>query len=64
MCQKPDRHVPGIVCGYPFPCPHHTIILEEKEIKDGPTLKRAVALKTALKSAKLIGELLPTKNRR
>jgi hypothetical protein len=23
-CQKPDRDVPGLVCGYPLPCPHHT----------------------------------------
>jgi hypothetical protein len=26
-CQRPDRDVPGIVCGYPLPCPHHTFII-------------------------------------
>ena len=32
FCQKPDRDVPGIVCGYPLPCPHHTVILDKNEI--------------------------------
>lgn len=26
-CIQPDRDVPGIVCGYPLPCPHHTVVL-------------------------------------
>ena len=25
MCQAPDRDVPGLVCGYPLPCPHHNV---------------------------------------
>lgn len=24
-CDQPDRHEPGIKCGYPLPCPHHTV---------------------------------------
>jgi hypothetical protein len=24
---KPDRHIPGLKCGYPMPCPHHTLIV-------------------------------------
>lgn len=27
-CDKPDRHVPGLQCGYPRPCPWHTAVLE------------------------------------
>ena len=27
MCKKPDRDIPGIICGYPLPCPHHTLIV-------------------------------------
>lgn len=27
-CQQPDRDVPGIKCGYPLPCPHHTVTLD------------------------------------
>ena len=31
-CKHPDRDVPGIVCGYPLPCPYHTVIIDtEKE---------------------------------
>lgn len=27
-CKKPDRDVPGLECGYPFPCPWHTVIID------------------------------------
>ena len=27
-CNKPDRHVPEIVCGHPLPCPYHTVIID------------------------------------
>lgn len=27
-CQRSDRHVPGMKCGYPLPCPYHTVILD------------------------------------
>ena len=27
-CQKPDRDEPGLVCGYPLPCPHHTVVID------------------------------------
>ncbi len=26
-CQQPDRHEARIVCGYPLPCPHHSIFV-------------------------------------
>ena len=26
-CQRPDRHVPKLVCGYPLPCPHRTVVI-------------------------------------
>jgi len=25
MCTRPDPEFPQIVCGYPLPCPHHTL---------------------------------------
>ncbi len=28
ICEKPDRDVQGLKCGYPLPCPHHTIVLD------------------------------------
>lgn len=26
-CTSPDRDVPGIKCGYPLPCPHHSVLV-------------------------------------
>jgi hypothetical protein len=37
FCKHPDRDVPGIECGYPLPCPFHTIEVELK--KDVSTVK-------------------------
>jgi len=30
-CHRPDRHVPGLRCGYPRPCPFHPETLEERD---------------------------------
>ena len=27
-CQHPDHDCPGLKCGYPLPCPYHTIIVD------------------------------------
>ena len=27
-CRHPDRDVPKLMCGYPLPCPHHTVVLD------------------------------------
>ena len=27
-CEKPDIDSPGLICGYPIPCPHHTVIID------------------------------------
>lgn len=31
-CTKPDRDVPTLTCGYPLPCPHHTLVIEESTV--------------------------------
>lgn len=35
FCKAPDRHEPKLVCGYPLPCPHHTVfvVIGEKKSK-------------------------------
>ncbi len=25
FCTQPDRHEPKLKCGYPMPCPHHSV---------------------------------------
>lgn len=27
-CRHPDRDEPKLMCGYPLPCPHHTVVLD------------------------------------
>lgn len=27
-CRKPDRDAPNLRCGYPLPCPYHTVVLD------------------------------------
>jgi hypothetical protein len=27
-CNQPDRDSPKLKCGYPLPCPFHTIVIE------------------------------------
>ena len=36
-CNKPDRDVPSIVCGYPLPCPYHTVTVHAD--KNPPTVE-------------------------
>lgn len=31
-CEKPDVDNTKLVCGYPIPCPHHTVVVNEKSI--------------------------------
>ena len=28
FCNKPDRDVPGIICGHPLPCLYHTAVID------------------------------------
>lgn len=30
-CTGSDRDVPGLVCGYPLPCPYHTYVVDLDE---------------------------------
>ena len=30
MCTRPDRDAPGLTCGYPLPCPWHSVVAEVK----------------------------------
>ena len=34
QCVQPDRDVPGILCGYPLPCPYHTIVIDLRDDKE------------------------------
>lgn len=52
FCNKPDRDVPGIVCGYPLPCPYHTIIMD-MGTKPVPTIIIPVTIAPSIKKKSL-----------
>ncbi len=37
FCKRPDRDVPGIICGFPLPCPYHTATIDMTT--EPPTVK-------------------------
>lgn len=48
-CNKPDRHQPKLICGYPLPCPYHTIVIDLKKKKpENKLLRRLDNIKQAL----------------
>lgn len=30
-CRHPDRDEPKLMCGYPLPCPWHTVVIDESK---------------------------------
>lgn len=50
-CDKPDRDNPKIKCGYPKPCPHHTVVIDKN------TITYPVSLDVKAKNRKRISEL-------
>lgn len=41
FCQHPDRDVPALKCGYPFPCPYHTVEIDASILDDLDVAKDA-----------------------
>lgn len=58
-CRQPDRDVPKLVCGYPLPCPHHTLVLEP----DGRVLVPPRAPAAGAVRVRAIGKALRGKRR-
>jgi hypothetical protein len=45
-CKQSDRHEPRIQCGYPLPCPHHTVIID----LSGEVQRTTIPLQSAAQS--------------
>ena len=61
MCLRPDRDVPGIICGYPLPCPHHTVTIDTTS--DPPELRVPISAapvisRDSLEHLKCVGRTL------
>jgi hypothetical protein len=54
-CNKPDRDVPGIMCGYPLPCPWHTVAIHLD--KDPPTVEIPATAEPQLQDRRALEEL-------
>lgn len=59
MCTKPDRDEPRMVCGYPVPCPHHTVILSTASEKHdpNPTIMVSATKPLSKKTERLLHEV-------
>lgn len=57
ICKKPDRDVPELLCGYPLPCPYHTILVnlepEPPTITIPATITRRINLKSLVRLKKI-----------
>lgn len=65
MCKKQDIDVPNLICGYPLPCPYHTVNID-LSVKPVPTITYPVTVvndispkdyKEIKEIAKIINEL-------
>lgn len=57
-CKKPDRDFPGLICGFPLPCPYHTVIIDTTAkpvptITIPATIPKAINQKTLSKLKKI-----------
>lgn len=43
MCKRPDRDVPELICGYPLPCPWHTVIIDTRAMPPTVTIPATAA---------------------
>jgi hypothetical protein len=63
-CDKPDRDSPKMKCGYPLPCPFHTVIIDAT--KEPPTVTTPVtaqltprARRRVIDVARVFGDISP-----
>ncbi len=54
-CKRPDRHVPRLVCGFPLPCPWHTLVIDTT--RDPPVVELPVPANTTPLQLQRIGEI-------
>ncbi|MEE9598359.1 MAG: hypothetical protein V3V96_16425 [Acidiferrobacterales bacterium] len=57
-CKRPDRHCPGLVCGYPLPCPHHTAAIDL--VPEPPTITIPTTARAAWRSRRKLIEIAET----
>ena len=63
-CNRPDRDVPTTVCGYPLPCPHHTVTIDlASRTVTSPLATQPRAIQRAMELGAALADL-PRRKRR
>jgi len=57
ICKRPDRDVPELLCGYPLPCPHHTILIDTKPTPPTITIPATITKQINLKSLRRLKKI-------
>ena len=57
-CKQPDRDVPRMMCGYPLPCPHHTLIADVAKQTVTVPLTQDAGVTLAAAAAGRVGEVV------
>lgn len=59
-CRANDRHEPSLECGYPLPCPYHTVVVAgvDRMVKILTTVERIVDV------VDRVSALMPTRTKR
>ena len=63
FCQHPDRDEPRLVCGYPIPCPHHTLEVDASFMDDVDVAHDAVLDGRGADARRIIKQAIATKVR-
>lgn len=57
-CKHPDRDEPRLTCGYPLPCPHHTLIGDVAQQTVSVPLTAGVVVTLPAASAGRVGSVV------
>lgn len=57
-CKQPDRDEPRMVCGYPLPCPYHTMIADVTKQTVSIPVGRGATLTVPAESAGRVGKIV------
>jgi len=55
-CRHPDRDSPKLLCGYPLPCPYHTVRADLSA--DPPTVTIPLTARSAFRQRERVADVL------
>jgi hypothetical protein len=61
-CQQRDREFSRTVCGYPLPCPYHTVVIDGHKITNAPKGNNHATLVTNRRLSEIADALRSTES--